>query len=227
MSTQYCAIRKIKLLNINEFVAKQNENNGYMRTNRFSVRMTAPPILIDRSNAARDIEFYCESTELPGYQMMTHDVRRWSYGPAEKRPFAPNFVQAALTMNVDGNMTNWTYFNDWIQAIIPHDRGDNGGIGSASQHGNGNKVYELSYKKEYATDVLIDIYRTDGTIIRTTKLIEAFPSNINAIPVSWVDNNQIAQFVVYLDYLDWDVTQTPDQQNFASQFTDTSGLSGL
>ena len=215
------------MLNINQFVAKQSQNNGYMRTNRFRVRMTAPSILIGQANIARDVEFYCEAAQLPGYQVMTSDVRRWTYGPSEKRPFAPNFIQVALTMNVDGDMANWNYFNVWLQSIIPHDRGYNGGINLASQHGNGNKVYELSYKSEYAVDVNVDMYRTDGSIARTTNLIEAFPSNVNGINVGWNDNNQVAQFVVYLDYLDWDITQTPDQQDFASQFTDTSGLSGL
>ncbi len=186
---------------ISEFTGKVNERFGYARTNKFLVQIPSPVVpFYGGKEVARDLRFYCSDAVVPGYQLMTNNVRRHTYGPNEVRPFAPNFQQVQLTFNVDNAFDTFNYFNDWMSAIMPHDGMD---MGNTSAYSDVNKPYELAYKNFYAVDMAIYIADESGIVTKQVFLREAFPSNINQIQMSWADQNQIAQFTVFIEYLDW------------------------
>ena len=196
---------------IDAFRSTQNNKNGYIRTNKFHVRFAVPQLMIPDLSVARDLEFYCQDIAVPGYQLMTGNVRRWGYGPNESRPFAPNFQQIQLLVNTDGNMDTWNFFQQWLSVILPHDA--TSGFITSSPRTSGN-TYELSYKTEYATDVEITVFNEVNQEKKKVFLRESFPSNMNQINLSWGDQNQIAQFTVFMEYLDWyqqAITTTPTQ----------------
>ena len=196
---------------IDDFRSQNNKDFGYLRANKFKVMITTPELLFNLPNAveiARNMEFYVQDAILPGYQLMTGNVRRWGYGPNESRPFSPNFQQVQLTINIDGNMNTIKYFNGWLETILPHDT-RNAFFDQSDLTGGDN--YTLSYKSEYATDIQILLYAEDGKLMTTYTLKEAFPSNINQVQLSWGDTNQIAQMNVFIEYLDWYKTDEPLQ----------------
>ena len=171
--------------NIEAFKATHGALNGYQRTNKFVVQV---PTFI---GASRLVEFMCQDAAIPGYQIMTGNMRRWSYGVNEMRPFAPNFVQAQLLFNIDGNHDVLNFFHDWMSIIVPHDVGSD---------------YLISYKEDYVRPLRIVTFNEVEQVTRTVTLREAFPSNINQTALSWGDQNQIAQFTVFIEYVDWDVS---------------------
>jgi hypothetical protein len=196
-------------MNIDEFTSEINYRNGLLRGNRFKINITPPFILSDLRDISRSLSFWCQGIAAPGYQLLTHDVKRHTYGPTEKRPFAPNFQQLQLTFMSDGNTDCWEFFNQWMQNIIPHDAGN--GINSQSNY-TSNLVYLVEYKEAYAVDMEIVLFDETGDIIRKFFVREAFPSNMNPIQLDWANQNNYANFSVFMEFLDWSTSWKGDVQ---------------
>lgn len=209
--------------NIDQFSAEIGNRNGLMRTNRFQLRIPPPPILLGRQGVQEmfhensGTHFWAQDVQMPGYQLQSGNVRRYTYGPNETRPFAPNFQQVQANFAADGNMTIFQFFDAWLQSIIPHDSDGLFSSGSSEFNGELGRVYELSYKTEYATDIDISLFDASGQEIMVMTLYEAFPSNINAIPLAWGDNNNYATFSVFFEYVDWNVRYIQND-NFKRRF---------
>lgn len=192
--------------NVEEFKAQQSAGNGHLRTNRFLVRIPIPQALTGGTynglSTARILEFWIQDASIPGYDLITGDVRRYSYGPNEKRPYGGNVNDFQMLVNLDGNANTHEFFYRWQSAIIPHNFSS--GMNATYEHGAGkNNMYTVSYKQEYASTVEVTGYREDGQKAIVFELIEAFPMSISNIATSWADQNQIAQFTVNMQYLDW------------------------
>lgn len=185
--------------NVEDFKSELNKRNGVMRNNKFLIRIYPPAVLL-RSNFPRVAEYWCEATNLPGYQLMQHDTRRWTYGPVEKRPFAPNFQTLQCVFMSDGNGDAWNFFNTWLQKILPHntERGMN-----SPTFITGALPYELEYKTAYTTDLDINIFSPDGKLKLRTICKEAFPSQVADLPFAWAETGQVARIAVNFEYLDW------------------------
>jgi hypothetical protein len=196
-------------MNIEGFKAEQNQRNGVLKNNRFRVIIPPAPVLSSFSDVHRTLQFWCHGANFPGYQIQTHNVRRYTYGTNEARPFAPNFQQIQLQFISDGDTYCWEFFNHWMQNVLPHDA--DRGINSASLH-TGGPVYLLNYREQYVTDMYIEIYDAEGNAVKTVQIREAFPVNLNPIQLDWSFQNQFAGFNVFMEYLDW---QVADQQEVA------------
>lgn len=205
--------------NIENFKSELSDKNGAMRNNKFLVTFATPPVLLKNSPSTpinRTIEFWCDSVNLPGYQLMQHDTRRWTYGPTEKRPFAPNFQSLQCSFLADGKGLVWNFFSTWMQRIMPHDT--NEGFNSISGFNNGYP-YELDYKENYVTDLNILVFgdgRGELNVNSKNKTfeepsiklldiicIEAFPSQVMDINLNWADTNNVAKIGVVFEYRDW------------------------
>lgn len=196
-------------MDIEVFKAQHGARFSVLPTNRFKVFIPLPAILLGKRPrnlaTASSVEYWCESVQIPGYQILSHNVRRHTYGTNETRPFAPNFQPIELTFAFDGEADMWDLFNQWTQLILPHDTRD-GDISKVSDYGlPGQLVYELSYKDEYKTDMEIAVYDKKNFKVATYKLRDAFPSNLNAVPLSWNEQDNYSRFTVFIEYLDWSV----------------------
>ena len=194
---------------IQEFQSEVNNRGGLQRTNKFQLRIPPPPILLGREGTQSmfrqesGTHFWAQDVQMPGYQIQNGNVRRYTYGPNEMRPFAPNFQQVQANFAADGNMSIYQFFDAWLQSILPHD--SEGNFSAQNSNYGPGRVYELSYKTEYATDIDIVLFNENGDETCMMKLYEAFPSNMNAIPMAWADMNSYATFSVFFDYVDWKV----------------------
>lgn len=187
---------------ITQFKAEFSARGGPMRTNRFQMTFPTPLTMLGAGNTAinRSLEFWCDSVSFTGFLIGTHDVRRWTYGPVEKRPNLPNFTQLQCTFINDAENEVWMFFNNWMQSIMPHNAVD--GINTQQ---SGGMVYELAYKQQYATDLNIILYNEMEEV--STRLVcrEAFPSQLPDVPLNWSDINGVFRFQVIFDFLDWHV----------------------
>ena len=188
--------------NIEDFKSELRSRNGVMRNNRFLITFPPPTVLQRNGPAAsmnRSIEFWCESINLPGYQLMQHDTRRWTYGPSEKRPFAPNFQSLQCSFIADGKGEIWTFFNNWLQYILSHNTPN----GFNNPSGFGGYPYELAYKVDYVTELNIAVFDETGKKQINIICKEAFPSQVIDTNFNWADTNSTAKVGVVFEYLDW------------------------
>jgi hypothetical protein len=217
--------------NIETFHSEVNKRQGVMPSNRFEIILSNPPAVLSGRTGSGDVSksmsFWCQEAQFPGYQLLSHNVRRYTYGTNETRPFAPNFQPLQLTFIADNNGDMWDFFNAWTQHILPHDvktmNSPSGSYGSPSQT---NYPYELSYKDEYTVLLNLNVYAP--RVMRATnappgigtpsgyeeakplfqlEFREAFPSNLNAIQMAWGNQNEYAAFTVFMEYLDWKVVK--------------------
>lgn len=203
---------------IEQFKSAIGRRGGLMRDNRYVLSMSIPNIMrtsptlppdaqIDVSGVVRDMEFWADSITIPGYQLGVNAVKRWTYGPDEKRPFTPLYFPFVVTFNSDMNGDYIQFFNNWLQYIMPHDWYND----TINQRSNFNgRQYEVEYKSNYAVDIQIATVDTSGEITKLYFIKEAFPSAITDIPMSYSSAGQHAKFQVMIEYLDWTTTtQTP------------------
>lgn len=198
--------------NVEDFKSELRSRNGVMRNNRFLITFPPPRVLLGNGPAAsmnRSIEFWCESINLPGYQLMQHDTRRWTYGPSEKRPFAPNFQSLQCSFIADGDGDIWNLFNSWLQYIMPHDTEE--GF-NRNRTLFGGYPYELEYKVNYVTELNIAVFDETGKK-KPINIIckEAFPSQVIDTNLNWADTNGTAKVGVVFEYLDWFVRRENEE----------------
>tara|TARA_R110000868_G_scaffold25423_9_gene99186 strand:+ start:4564 stop:5220 length:657 start_codon:yes stop_codon:yes gene_type:complete len=199
------------------------ERNGYAKPNRFFVSFVPPLGIVGASEFRDKIEYYCEGVNLPGFHLQTSDHRRFTYGPTEKRPFAPHTNPLQMTITADGAGQVWKFFHSWMNYIMPHSVKDgirkevdpDIAVPSNATLSIPNALpsvfpYELEYKQNYVTDVAI--YHVPETweggeafesFISRTICIDCFPSMVSDMQMNWQDNNNISRFQVQMEYLDW------------------------
>lgn len=190
--------------NIEEFKSVIDKNNGILRTNKFLVQFPPPPILIDDSSMFRDLEYFAEQITLPGVNLSAHDVRRYGYGPIEKRPISHSFTDLSVMFILDGNSNIHRLMHKWISAISPFDMRD--GIAQ-----NNAGPYLLNYRNEYITDLNITVFNEQGDDTESIKLIirEAFPMAIADGQFNWSEFNNHARMTVQFSFIDWYLEKTP------------------
>lgn len=176
-------------------------NVGVLKPNKFLVRIFSPrgfASLPDYFNTARQLEFWCEAANVPGVQIQTHDVRRYGYGPTEKKPVSPVFTDVRCSFFADGEGQIWTFFQQWLRLINNYDMSD--GIRSSTLV---QQPFELAYKHEYVSDIHIISYDEAGNEKIHVVLQEAFPIFVGDIQLNWQDNNQIMRIPVTFTFFNW------------------------
>lgn len=180
---------------------------GVMRNNKFLFETVMPPALRNntQSQALADanqvISLYCEASNVPGIALLMEEVRRYGYGPNEKKPYAPIFTDLNLTFRSDSYGLIWQFMNSWMRCVINYQsRGDfntaNGPI--LNQFPN-----ELGYKTDYAIDATLRVFNDVGDEVLQIILREAFPIFVGDIPLNWASRSDYARIPVTLSFFDW------------------------
>ena len=110
------------------------------------------------TETARYIELWGESTNIPGIAVNTNTFRRYGYGPTERKPYTPIFVDTNMSFYVDGAGMIQKFFYKWMNGIVKFDETING---KGVKYGSTTlQPFEVNYKDQYATDILITfVYR--------------------------------------------------------------------
>ena len=166
------------MLRIEEF--KSAIRKGIARSNLYRVDLPFIPGGGDATTAERN--YLCKAVNLPGRQITTNERQ---YGvKAEKMPYGFLHDDVSLTFNVTNDYALKLYFEAW-------------------QARNINPVtYELSYKSNYAKNVNIHQLDHNENVIYTCKLLEAYPTTMNAIQLS-DEQNGLVEINVQLSFKDW------------------------
>lgn len=192
---------------------------GLLRDNQFECVIQIPTFLqntLGNFSHVKELRFWCESAEIPGVQLATHEIRRYGYGPFERKPYSANFTQSRVVLLGDAEGKNWDLFQKWIQYIHNFDfanKGANGGVGLG-----GSRIFETNYlhgSTGYTTSITITVYDNTGIERVKVKLIDAYPTFLDSIRLNWSNNNSIMRIPVTFTFFTWTneitnlINQTP------------------
>jgi hypothetical protein len=189
--------------NVQNFLSRVNESGGLVQNNKFRLLITPPPIFKSSNNydeetkanlndGARTLEYFCSSASIPGVNLNTHEIRRYGYGPMEKRPYVASFADATFNVYFDSKRKNYDFFQTWISSIIDYDV--NNSI---------NSKFLLEYKSEYQSTIDLFVHDNTGVIVGHYVMDEAFPISIGDIPLNWGDTNSIIKIPVTFTFFTW------------------------
>lgn len=186
---------------LNNFLATTSKLNGFTRPAYYYIEIPPPPALRSQANQARNLAFLSESTNLPGVALATTDIRRYGYGPIERKPYAPIFVDVNVSFLVDGTGMVQKFFYQWMNSIVKFDQTVNGS-GSVV---NGTQInpFEVNYKTQYATDIMITTVDEANNDIVNVRLYDAYPVFMGDIALGWNDTDSIARLPITFTYFNW------------------------
>jgi len=154
---------------------------------------------IDKSN----IELLCTQASLPGSALATHDVTNDYHGVTEKMAYRRMYDDTTdLTFYVDRNYKVIELFDTWMDYIT----GDEQSF-SRQQYKFRNTHYRMSYPNSYKTNIFLIKFERDQhsaqskipKILTEYTFVDAFPTNIIAMPVSY-DQSDVLKCTVSFSY---------------------------
>lgn len=184
----------IQTMNIQGFLSNIS-SDGLARSNRFRV-VFAPPFGIDQplnSDVLRSTSIFVEAAELPGRNLQSSDFR--IYGPSYKNPFLSEYSEINFTVLCDKNLTQKRVFDAWLNYINPTD------------------TFDFNYRDQYTADVLIEQLDDKGAPAYSVVLVEAFPTAVAPLTVSW-GNDNFHSVQVTMSYRYWEPLSEQKIYNF-------------
>ena len=124
------------------------------------------------STLSRYLALQCETAELPGRTLMTHEAK--VYGPTYKVPYQSQYNEMTLTFLCTNEFWERKLFDRWIEAIMPSD--------------TNNMRYAKDEATRYMTPIKVIQYDDFIKQIYAVELIDAFPIGISAQQLSWSED---------------------------------------
>lgn len=232
------------MFNLSEFNSVIQNNGGVQRPSLWMVDIGIPPgllalsALVGNSLQSTNLKFFCYSTNLPGMQIATVPVRRYGYGPTEEKPVVPVFSSLQTRFICDGHGAIWNFFNTWMKFIANFDarQGMNTATGfsyvgtSTAGRASPNAFpYEVAYKRDYAIDMTLSLFGTDGNETVSVVLRDAWPRFVGDVGLDWQDKASFLALPVEMIYTDWYNTILPGsgQVSFSQAASTLSAIQSL
>ena len=182
--------------NIRDFNATIKEH-GVNKGNLFRMRILPPSaiageVISDYGTLVQQhLEYYCKSVTLPELEVTTADIQHQGFGVVTRRPQTMGFPVLPAVFNVDSDMKIVKYFHRWSQCIINYDN-------SAGVQGDvdGALPFELGYKSEYATRLLVDVFDSNGGLAYTYEFDGAYPTSVGNLEAAWANNDEVVTLSV-------------------------------
>jgi len=149
----------------------------------FDVTIPVPLALSSYASTGRQLTFRCDNAMLPGRNVATTDKKIGS-APVEKFPYHTSYNDVVLDFIVNGNMGERIFFDAWLDLVNP------------------SNDFNFNYKSSYAVDILITQYDMTGKKTYETKLIDAFPTTVNQMDLSW-NSEDVHRVSVDFAYTYW------------------------
>lgn len=143
-------------------------------------------------NDPRDISLLCDSVNLPGRSLSTMEYQDQFQVIKMPYTFVDSEVSFSFLLTKDYYMKR--IFDNWIDGIIN------------AKDAEGNVVpYQLGYKKDYSTDIVIQQLDEEDVPVYGVKLINAFPINIGDIELGNANENEFSKVDITFGYDKYEV----------------------
>jgi hypothetical protein len=158
--------------------------NRGARANLFEVIMDFPTSISTETSGATDkIKLLCKSAAIPGFTIGTIEVP-FKAGRRIKIPGDRTFADWTVTIINDENHAMRRAFTSWVNSI------------SKSNYDSPTKSSNYDYYK----DIIVNQLKPDGTITRSYKLNDAYPTDVGALDLSFDSTDTISEFTVNFQY---------------------------
>lgn len=158
---------------------------GVLKSSHFETVITFPSGVIDRELVTR-----IDSAELPGRSIQTSNVKY--YGVPSRVGYDVTYPEIGITMICSESMREKLLMTQWQDLIV-------------NQHARPNAppyMFDLGYYDDYVGRVQILQYAPNGTLVYKMTLIEAYPVQVNSMPVNW-GSEEIHKLNVSFAYKYW------------------------
>jgi hypothetical protein len=214
------------------------EKNGVLRSNRFVVFFSLPKGLQDFKGeyGYEDglISLRCETAQLPGLNLATIDQPRIGWGPVESIPHNVSYSEITLTFVMDAQSKIHRLFYDWMNTIVNFQgsRGQSALDRSWDVGSNKAYAYEVGYKENYTTDVLVTVYDnyaspTEGgegeadyaseygnNPVMNVRMFKAYPKSLPNVDLSWGANDELVRLSIPFGFTDFTVDYPTSGSSF-------------
>lgn len=169
--------------NLNTFRSKIAQGRDLAKANRFMVLFSFPQGLPGATTYGPDQQYLCETAELPGRAFNTQEYRY--YGPNFKMPHQSAYTDINFTLYLRSFMNDKKLFDNWLEFINP------------------KTTYDFKFRTQYSTNIQVwQMEETRSIPSYLVTLRKAYPINVNAVPLSWAEDN-IHRLQVTFCYVDW------------------------
>jgi len=183
-----------------------NKYGGPARKNLYVVEILNGPIASD-GMSMRDLRFFCQTATIPGLNYSVVDYYPNAFGVKQSIPTAVQPDQFNAVFMLDSDHMALRFFHQWMQSVINYNYSD--GAFSAV---NDQLPYEIGYKRDFACNISIKHYSTDGSDESQKyyeyTLYDAFPTQVSGVDVSWADNDSFATATINFAYAHMSVTSS-------------------
>lgn len=179
---------------------------GVVRTHSFLAIVYPPRILqgLYTDPALRRMIIRCEAASLPSMSFMTRDFYRAGYGSSEAIAYNTNFEPVNFSFLVDSQAEVYTFFYNWMNSIVNFNISK--GYGTVNTIGGKPlKGYEVGYKDDYVTKMIILMYNEARDQIIEVTLHDAFPMSISEVGLSWGQTDELMKINVPVKYRDFSI----------------------
>jgi hypothetical protein len=189
--------------NIQEFI--ENTSNGLAREAHFQLIVTLPPV-VKADN--RKLSILCHSANLPARSPDVAEVRRTGTGILN--PFVSGMRYGELRTDFYSDIEGVVIglFQSWMDSYM-------------SVRTGSTNYHQVEYRKNYATDLELQHFDSEGNVIGHYKFVEAFPVFLGDINFSWSARNSIVNVPVTFKYTYYYSIPVP-QQTLKSVPSDTT-----
>ena len=186
--------------NIDALKSTISKKGGLARTNRFNVIFTTPtqalininpevlvgdiitgqkPSIRNLINDPRDISLLCEQAMLPSRSISTLDFM----GDRQSNKFPYTHIDGDVTLHfiLTNDMYMKSMFDSWLSSIINVDN------------------YDLGYKDDYSTDIIIQHLDMNNIPTYGVKLEKAYPIDVTAVAFNNSDGD-FARLTITIAY---------------------------
>ena len=138
------------------------------------------------------ISLSCSEASLPGSSLSTNEINDDYTGVTERHAYRRLYDNSMdLTFYVDHDHTIIKFFETWISWIVREDQ--------YSQQINSNYYYRVRYPNDYRVEMSIQKFERDYTRYSTYTFVDAYPSSITSMPISY-DSSSLLKCTVSFTY---------------------------
>lgn len=211
---------------IQEHIAYVRQN-GLARTNRFQTLIPLPNVISNPSSPEkkdptfisevvkyinvinktsdidrmRGLDLMCEQSEIPGKSLTTSDMRY--NGDFIKQPNGIIYGIQPFTFHVGREMYEKNIIDEWMNKIIDVNK------------------YEIAYYDDYTVDITINQLDTNGNVVYSVILEEAYPTVCNPLTLSNSEQNNTHRLMVQFTYRRFRRVGADDDDGLADRISET------
>lgn len=183
------------MANLNSFKTRI----GYgIRPNLFQVSIPRAPAATSlAATYATDFTFLCRSAGIPASSVGTVEVP--FRGRVIKLPGDRTFESWTITVFGDANLKLRSYFEKWLDVLNEHTSGAGQTVST-----NYSATLQVDQLVRGSGSATVADNASPHSAIRSYQFINAFPTNISQIDLSYDNNNSIAEYTVEFQYDFWE-----------------------